>query len=612
MMLMVVMIVGAIGNLSQQQMNSVARTNWQKMATYAAYAGVQKALSELEGSHGWSAGIADTPMPGQPNVLYQVEVTNNYASGSGVMAPDGKTWVPPGAVFLYSLGKVEGRESEGVGGYAVLVGAQRPAFDHAIFGQAGVTLTNSSVLMYDPEGVVTASDPIAHVGTNSTDLSALVSTASTVEGKLLSPVGSPAGVVSVSGGTNAGVEIAEETKLVTEFPITGTPAPLVAAQQAVASPGTMAPPWGGLPLSDTYWLAPGSYGDVVVPPGRKLGFAPSAAGDRNYKFRNLVLMPGASIEVNTIPDYSIVCYVENNVILLGNNLVNWDTATDQPRMPRELQFYLTGLQATPTSNTTLSVTDCPKTSFIACAQKGQATLTNSTVYGSLIMDRCTLANSTLYYDVRVTGVLMDGAGQFALLNIIELKPGEASAAIALSSTVATTAAAAPPAAATGPPPPLPPPPPPPPPPSMAGPAAGVVAAEVAAAAAAAAAAPAAPAAPASAPAAAPAPAPVFTSTAVPAPAVPGSTGAPPTVLWAAANPSMVPPASMFPVPAAPAPAPAPATAPAAPAPATAPAAPAPAAPAAAPAMTTITVSNHTYMCSYNVTYVSVPASSAGP
>ena len=545
MLFVFVLIIGAVGNLSQMNTSTIAVRRWQKQARFAGYAGLQDALSRCTANPAYNTPIAPTPLDGDPDTLYQVDIFNNFSGATGQYAPDNKTWVPPGAIYLYSIGTLRGRNAQGSGGYVAVAGIQRPRFDLALYCESGgIQLDNSNVVVWDP-----ASPPvsqIAHVSSNRRTGLAIQSVNSNVQGKLICGPGLTTGSsISVSGGSNAGLETGVSSKVLTPF-------------FSPVFPSATVPPVSGA----DYYLYAGGYGDVVVPAGTTLELAPTTGtGARVYTFRSLTLMPGANIKVTTTPEYPITVYCTNGMNLQGNNDVNWNSATSQPFDPQRLQLYFTGSAAT-----ALNINNCPHVSMVAAGKGMVASLNASEMWGSIMANSAHLTGSTLHYDMRLTGVMLDGQGEMALLNVMDVAPAEATQAVALTTTVASAAAAA--TGAPPPPPPGPPPAPPQPPPT------GFVVA----------AAPAAPAAPASAPAA-PASAPAAPAS---APAAPASAPAAPASAPAAPASAPVAPAS---APAAPASAPAaPASAPAAPAsapaaPASAPVAPAsaPAAPASAPA-----------------------------
>jgi hypothetical protein len=542
MLFVMVLIIGAVGNLSQMNTTNVAVRRWQKQARFAGYAGLQDALSRCSADSSYNVPITPTALDGDPDTLYQVDVFNNFGSTTGHFAPDNKTWVPPGAIYLYSIGSLRGRNAQGSGGYVAVAGVQRPRFDLALYCEGGnVQLNDSNVVVWDP--TTPPVSQIAHVSSNQRTGLAIQSVNSNVQGKLICGPGLNVGSsIAVSGGSNAGLETGVSAKILTPF---NAPVPQTAIVPPISGPD--------------FYLYAGGYGDVVVPAGTTLELAPTTgSGARVYTFRSLTLMPGANIRVTTTPDYPISVYCTNSFTAQGNNDINWNGATSQPFDPQRLQMYFTG-----TAATHLNLNNCPHVSMVAAGKGLVAQVSHTEMWGSVMASSAHLSgNSTLHYDVRLTGVMLDGQGEMALLNVTDVAPADASRALELTTAVATTATGG-----TPPPdPPAPPPGPTQPPPTGFVSAAGPVAA------------PAAPAAPATVPAAPAAPATVPAAPAT-VPAAPATVPvAPATVPVAPATVPATVPAAPATVPAAPA---APATVPAAPAaPATVPAAPAAAVPAA--------------------------------
>lgn len=544
MLFVMVLIIGAVGNMSQMNTTNVAVRRWQKQARFAGYAGLQDALAHCSADSSYNTNIPPTPLDGDPDTLYQVELLNNFNGDVGRFAPDNKTWVPPHSIYIYSIGSLRGRNAQGSGGYVAVAGVQRPRFDLALYCEGGtIQLDNSNVVVWDP--TTPPVSRIAHVSSNQRSGLAIQSVNSNVQGKLICGPGLTTGTsISVSGGSNAGLETGVSAKILTPF-------------FSPVFPTAIVPPVSG----PDFYLYAGGYGDVVVPAGTTLELAPTTGtGARVYTFHSLTLMPGANIKVTTTPEYPISVYCTSSFAAQGNNDINWNGGTGQPFDPQRLQMYFTGSAATG-----MTINNCPHVSMVAAGKGLVAQVANSDVWGSIMANSAHLSgNSTLHYDVRLTGVMLDGQGEMALLNVTDMLPADATQALTLSTTVAVAAAGS-----TPPPdPPAPPPGPTQPPPTGFVSAAGPVAAPPAAPAATVPAAPAAtvPAAPAATVPAAPA-APAATVPAAPAATVP------------AAPAATVPAAPAATVPAAPA-----ATVPAAPA-ATVPAAPAATVPASASSAT---------------------------
>lgn len=186
MLFVLTMIIGAVGNMSQMNTSSVAVKRWQKQARFAGYAGLQDALARINVDPTYNSPIPATPLDGDPDTLYQVEIFNNFGSTTGQYAPDQKTWVPPGQIYLYSIGMLPGRQAQASSGYVSIAGVQRPRFDLAVYCDSGlINMTNSNVVVWDINNILPAGAQIAHVGSSLRTGFAIQSNSSNVQGKLI-------------------------------------------------------------------------------------------------------------------------------------------------------------------------------------------------------------------------------------------------------------------------------------------------------------------------------------------------------------------------------------------------------------------------------------------
>ncbi|MCA9779869.1 MAG: hypothetical protein KC800_24240, partial [Candidatus Eremiobacteraeota bacterium] len=217
MIIILLMVAGAIGTMARSTVTSVNKSYWQSRAKYASKAGMQHALSLLRTNNLYNTDIPRTPVAGDPDLTYEVTIFNNVGGTTGQYAPDNKTWVPPGTVFLYAIGQVRERANSGTAGFAALVGPQRPTFDDAAFATESISILNAEVWALDVDNV-TAGVNDAALSTNSIVNNSISVTGSTVQGDLRSGIGSdPNTAINVSGSTVGDKEVLEETKVVTAF-----------------------------------------------------------------------------------------------------------------------------------------------------------------------------------------------------------------------------------------------------------------------------------------------------------------------------------------------------------------------------------------------------------
>lgn len=428
-----VLVAAAVGSLSQRHLISVATQSWQKQARYAAYSGVQDGLEHLATDRHWSAPLREVPLSDEGGVEYSVQFDNNLSGSEGRYAPDNVTWIPAGSAYMFSLGVIPNRASEGVAAFAAVVGPQQMKFNHAIFGTERVIVDGSKVRDWDPERVSEGGDLQAHVGTNSNTVLAahpssplVASNGAHIEGELRIGVGGSLDLIADAGASHQGKKISDEAKVLTDIP------PFV---DVFTMTGTLT-----LPATPNrtgyigYLLHPGVYEDVIVPAGATLLLAPVAAERpegsgqiralNTYSFQNLTLEPGASIAVQGAPgpgrippndSYPIKVYVRESMMLQGNNTANWNSDTDTPFKAEALQVYFAG------NDTRLRASGAPsKLSLTVAGSDLLAELDNVQFYGAVLGKDVRLTNSSLYYDLRLRSVPLEGVGELAIQSLVEL------------------------------------------------------------------------------------------------------------------------------------------------------------------------------------------------
>ncbi len=123
---------GSIALVMQKRLASSAHHDRALRGKFAAEAGIQRALVELHNDQDFSAP-AFTGTLSIPGVGFEVEMLNNRLGTSTVVAPDG-TNVPPGRVWMRSVGVVDGQKISGKSAQVTRQAVQPiPEFNHAVY-----------------------------------------------------------------------------------------------------------------------------------------------------------------------------------------------------------------------------------------------------------------------------------------------------------------------------------------------------------------------------------------------------------------------------------------------------------------------------------------------
>lgn len=432
----ITLVVFSIATLSHQNLENVSGKYWEERARYGALAGVQRALTQLRNDSTWDHTFAgpgpasdwnDVPLAGDPNVTFSLQVVNRLSDANGAWAPDNKTWIPPFSVWINSVGQLGFRRSSGVSSIISVVSRQRPVFNHAVFGVNGVVLNDFRAKAWHPAN---EGDGFAGVGTNSVAASAIeLRTNSFVDGDVEVGVnGDPVvGIFNDGTSTVDGDErAAQESKLITGFespiPVQApAPSPPIEVSAAyVMTPGVAMPT-----------LDPGNAGGagtVTVPgPGEYY-----IQGSLNLDNDQLLLDPTVTSEEPA------VIYVDQNVNVLNNSQVNWDTVGGVPGDPRRLQIYT--LERIPNSEAAIHGSN--EVSMMMAGATMTTELHNSTFYGGIIAQNFTGTNSVVFYDIRNKDVPMDGGAQLTIMSTTIQTRAEAEA----NARADTTTGPAPPGA----------------------------------------------------------------------------------------------------------------------------------------------------------------------
>jgi hypothetical protein len=451
-LLVMTLVVFAIASMSSRNLNNVVGEYWEDRARFGAYSGVQRVLTELTTNPNFddSGGtLVNIPLEGDPDVTWSVTIESNVGGAVGFYASNNRTWVPPGAVYIQSIGKMRSLASSGLASVAAVIAPQRPVFNEALFGVDGVTLDNSRAVSWYP-GVNAEKE--AHVATNAiADDVIQIKGGSIVDGDAISGVdplaaGNPVykdGASTIKGD----IRRAEESKLTTPFqsPVGGPPLAEI----------------NGSPLaSPTMELTPGAYG-----PLRLDNTAITLRGGGSYYFQRFIdLRNNAVLNIaDATLENPVRIYFDTTAVFFSGSRVNWNAAANEPFDPRLLQIY-----AAAPGPSDMYLVEVTQVAFVSAGENYNVTIDTAEIYGAIIARYITAIDSLIHYDTRLKGVPLDGTGGFQILSMApepkDLLPDPVAPADPppLAETPPPPAPGAPPA--DPPPPPAGPPPAPPPPP----------------------------------------------------------------------------------------------------------------------------------------------------
>lgn len=410
-LLVMTLIVFAIASMSAKNMNNVVGEYWEDRARFGAISGVHRVLTELSTNSGYTGALTDVAVVGDPDVVWTTVVDNNVSGGVGKWGPDNRTWIPAGAVYVRSVGKMRSLAASSITAVAAVIAPQRPVFNEALFGNLGVSMTDSQTVSWHPAiPPPGAGGQDGDIGTNAITPNVLsLANGSRVDGDAVSGV-DPAAVpplasISVDGTSTVvgDQKKAEESKLVLSFPgkaPPGAPLPTVVGDAA----GTLLPP--------------GDYGPLEL-----RGTAVTLTSG-NYYFQNYVdLRPNGAVpaEIRIDPSVTIAnpvrVYFNTSCVFWGDARVNW-TAADTPGEPRCLQIYGAEPAAMPALPTPLMyIRSVERVAFVSAGGNMDIDLIDAQVHGALIGRQITCRSSIIFYDTRLKGVPLDGAGAFEILSM---------------------------------------------------------------------------------------------------------------------------------------------------------------------------------------------------
>ena len=148
---MIAVVAFGAASVSQSLLSMTDGASDASAAKYAAEAGLGDALSQLKANPAWATGFASKPLPTMSDITYTVTVANN-ATGSVPMTASDGTSVPPGDVYLLSVGQNGPTTRSAKCLCRPVGGASASVFNYALFGVTSLSVTGGAeVDGYDSE-----------------------------------------------------------------------------------------------------------------------------------------------------------------------------------------------------------------------------------------------------------------------------------------------------------------------------------------------------------------------------------------------------------------------------------------------------------------------------
>ncbi len=418
--LLLCMAVVATNNLTHNRRQTL-QSSQQEQCRYAANAGLQRGLLELaQGSTVVQftdppqdpAPTLDDKLATDPKLRYKIEFLAN-GTPNMIDAPDGSE-IPPGAVFIYSRGYLEGTTlSATASGFSALALRAKPQFDYAALTDARIDVLHDALSDSWDSGLSTYPGPNpfnpadSNTHTKSASLASNLGTsaisllgATAVDGDLL--VGPDALNPSASVNLGGSVTVSGQTDNLTgvrRIPLWESTLDANAATHALSVPS------GG---SQT--LTPGPYKQM-------------AAGQAGGARTSLVMPPGeyyfdkdvnlANVDLQIPPGTEpVVIYINGNFNVSGQSKLN---ELPVGTKPSRLQIYFTG------KNKSMTVKEDSAAQMVAAGSSTSVQVESSQLYGAVMAHDVTMqgVGSKLHYDKALKGVPLQGNGRWALTGIRE-------------------------------------------------------------------------------------------------------------------------------------------------------------------------------------------------
>jgi hypothetical protein len=407
-LLVMTLVIFAIATMSSRHMNNVVGEYWEDRARFGAISGVHRCLTELANDPTFAGAMADMPLDGDPDVTWSVTVENNVSNATGVYASDNRTWVPPGAAYIHSIGKMRSLATSGVTSVAAIISPQRPVFNDALFGTVSVEMDKSQTVSWYPG---TFGKELAHVATNAiVDNVIKIVGGSKVDGDAVSgvdPVGTGNPVFVDGGSTVVGsIRKADETKVTSAFvsPVSGPVTPTIT----------------GGPLAAPQVLTPGAYGPIELN-----GTAVTLNGGGSYYFQNYFDMRNnAELNIVATLDNPVRIYFNSSCVIWNGCKVNWNKGTNTPNAPRLCQIY----KAQDGTASEMHISEVDSVAFVSAGENMDVYITDAILHGSIIGKIIKAKASVIRYDTRLKGVPLDGTGGFEILSMVVENKNEPPAA----------------------------------------------------------------------------------------------------------------------------------------------------------------------------------------
>lgn len=411
----------ATNNLTHNRRQTLKSTQ-QEQCRYAANAGLQRGLLEL--ATGTTvvqftdppqnpAPTIDDALAGDRRLRYKIEFIANGTPGM-LAAPDGSE-IPPGAVFIYSKGYLEGTDlTATASGFSALALRAKPQFDYAALTDSRIDVTNDAwVDSWDSAlGAYPGPNPFNPADSNTYTKSA----------SLASNLGTSAisiqGTTAVDGDLLVGPDAlnpAASVNLGGAVTLSGQPDNLSGVRR--------------IPLWETTLDVSAATSSVTVAPGRAQTLAPGpyrqlSAGLTGGARTTLTMQPGeyyfdrdvdlANLDLQiTAPGTDpVIIYINGDLNIHGGSKLNEQPAGS---LPSRLQIYFTG------RNTSMDVQEGSVAQMVAAGASTTMNLDSSQLYGAVMGHDLTLrgTGSKLHYDKSLKGAQLQGNGRWALTGIRE-------------------------------------------------------------------------------------------------------------------------------------------------------------------------------------------------
>ena len=422
-----------VGQDALQNMGSTSGTMDRKQARYAAFAGLQLALAQLNNTtdeHWASAAPVVMPgiIPGNPRLTFEVEIRNNiYGDIAASIVPKGAVKLDSRALFGDS-GVT--RKVSGLSGTAI---QYNPSFDQAVLSSTVSLVNGSQSIAFD---FTKYTDRSQGVAMNATDTAAAQDSTWKKGGKVVS---NEHITVDTAGFINGDVSFQNETT--TTGGILGGTAPTTPliktvhySGERVTSAGNTIPAarapydkasattdklsFKGAPIYNTWYdkdgkkhvdlvgyqpvpLDPGPYNNITVPAGETMQLHKGT-----YYFADTFTVNGSVVLDGS---GQVIIYVGKKMVVNSGGDVNFNGN------PRDIQTYFTDEDKTPDPTdklplpTTFSVSrlemDGGKATMLVAGAKLRAKIDHSSrLLGALVSDTALFNDkSTAEFDSNLAG-----------------------------------------------------------------------------------------------------------------------------------------------------------------------------------------------------------------